>query len=221
MGDQLARAGVGPGRLHVVPNAYTLRSHFADRTTARRELGLPLDAFIVGWIGRLTPEKGADVLVDAMPMLDEDMIASFIGDGGERQGLSARAVSRAPGRVSWQGLRLDAAHLLRAFDVFVLSSRTEGTPMVLFEAMDAGVPIVATRVGGVPDVVGPREALLVNADDPRSLAAAIRKARSDPQAALSRAQLARARLMAEYAVAPWVERYSAIYRQVIREKVTH
>ena len=71
-----------------------------------------------------------------------------------------------------------------AFDVFVLSSRTEGTPIALFEAMAAGIPVVASAVGGVPDVVSSREALLVNPEDPAALAAAITETLENPAAAL-------------------------------------
>ena len=216
IGDQLAASRVTRERLHVVPNAYRLRSQFSERSAARQELGLPDDAFVIGWIGRLTAEKGADVLVDAMSHLDgEPVVASFVGDGKQRQSLLARSTSTMRERVHWHGLVLDASRLLRAYDVFVLSSRTEGTPMALFEAMNAGVPIVATRVGGVPDVLRRDDALLVEANDPRSLAAAICETRRNPSAALARVASARARLDA-YAIAPWVERHATIYRQVLR-----
>jgi glycosyltransferase involved in cell wall biosynthesis len=217
IGDQLAASKVRRERLHVVPNAYSPRASFTERSAARRELGLPPDAYVIGWVGRLTAEKGADVLVDALAHLDgESVFASFVGDGNQRPSLAARSAATAPGTVFWHGIVLDAARLLRAFDVFVLSSRTEGTPMVLFEAMNAGIPIVATRVGGVPDVLRPDDALLVNADDPESLAAAIRETMRNPAAARARVVSARARLDAEYTVAPWVERHATIYRQLLR-----
>jgi glycosyltransferase involved in cell wall biosynthesis len=108
----------------------------------------------------------------------------------------------------------EAARLIKAFDVLVLSSRTEGTPMVLFEAMAARVPVVATAVGGVPDVVSQNEALLVPPDRPDELASAIAAVRNDPAAARTRADAAAKRLATEYAVGPWVERYAAVYRGI-------
>jgi glycosyltransferase involved in cell wall biosynthesis len=165
-------------------------------------------------------EKGADVLVDALTHFGhEPVLTSFVGDGDQRQSLVARSAATAPGKVYWHGLVLDAARLLRAFDVFVLSSRTEGTPMVLFEAMNAGIPIVATQVGGIPDMLRPQDALLAEPDNPQSLAAAIRETMRNPAAALARVASARARLDAEYTVAPWVERHATIYRQVLRTAI--
>lgn len=220
LGDRLAASRVSSERLHLVPNAYRSRTHFAERSAARRELGLPCDAYVIGWVGRLTAEKGADVLLDAISHLDgETIVASFVGDGSQRQSLIARSASIAHGEVFWHGLVFDASRLLRAFDVFVLSSRTEGTPMVLFEAMNAGIPIVATRVGGVPDVLRREDALLVAPDDPASLAAAIRETMRIPAAALERVASARGRLDA-YRVAPWVEQHNKIYRQVLQNAIS-
>jgi glycosyltransferase involved in cell wall biosynthesis len=116
--------------------------------------------------------------------------------------------------VKFHGRVPNAATLLRAFDVVVLSSRTEGTPMVLLEAMGAGVPIVATRVGGVPDMLNDDEALLVNPEDPRALAEAIRTALADPAASATRAARARARIDAEFSNKAWLERHIALYRSI-------
>jgi glycosyltransferase involved in cell wall biosynthesis len=118
------------------------------------------------------------------------------------------------GRIRWHGVVPDSARVLGAFDVCVLSSRTEGTPMVLFEAMAAGVPVVATAVGGVPDVVSSREAVLVPSDDPVVLADRIRDLYDNAGPARERARAARARLERDFAVAPWLARYEAIYREV-------
>jgi glycosyltransferase involved in cell wall biosynthesis len=95
--------------------------------------------------------------------------------------------------------------LFAAFDVFVVSYRTEGSPIVLFEALAGGVPIVATRVGGAADVVSPAKAALVCADDPAALAAEIRAAHRRAPTAQGRARLAR-----DFSVTPWLKRYEAI-----------
>lgn len=218
LGDRLARSGVTRERLHVVPNAYRRRSDFLDRAAARRTLGLPANTFVIGWIGRLTNEKGADVLVDALSGLPaEGIVTAFLGDGSDRAQLVARAELRAPGRVRWLGLVPDAARLMKAFDVFVLSSRTEGTPIVIFEAMDAGVPIVATRVGGVPDVLRSDDALLVTPESSVALGAAIRSVRGNMALSMARARSASERLDSAYAVDSWVERHQMIYRHVARQ----
>ena len=86
--------------------------------------------------------------------------------------------------------------------------------MVLFEAMAAGIPIVATRVGGVPDVVSPAEATLVPASDPLALGAAVRTVFGDGAAAQARACRAGERLQREFGVGPWLARYEAIYQRV-------
>jgi glycosyltransferase involved in cell wall biosynthesis len=85
---------------------------------------------------------------------------------------------------------------------------------VLFEAMAAGVPIVATRVGGVPDVVSPGEALLVPPNDPFALAQAISNVHGDQQSATARARAAHERLQTEFRPAPWLARYDALYRLI-------
>src|SRR5204863_8442958 len=108
----------------------------------------------------------------------------------------------------------EAARLFPAFDIFVFSSRTEGTPIGWFEAMAARVPVIATRVGGVPDVVTAEEAALVAPNDPVALAAALRAVYRDPAQARARACRAHARLERDFSLGPWLARYERIYRQV-------
>ncbi|HZS57985.1 MAG TPA: glycosyltransferase family 4 protein [Gemmatimonadaceae bacterium] len=194
----------GISRVHLVPNAYAPRP-FVPREEARRILGLG-EGFIAGWIGRLSREKAPDVFVTALTRT-EGVSGAIIGSG--------RETPPASDRVTLLGQIPDAARFITAFDVLVLSSRTEGTPIVLFEAMAAHVPVVTTAVGGVPDVVSEREAILVPAGNPDALAAAIAKVRDDPAAAFARADAAAQRLATEYAVGPWIERYAAVYRSVL------
>ena len=219
MAGALTSRGLRSDRLHVVPNAFASLEEPLSRADARRALDVPPDGFRAGWIGRLSPEKGVDVAVAALA--DETLAGaelSVIGDGAE--GAAARALAErlgVAGRVTWHGAMAGAARFVRAFDVLVLSSRTEGTPITIFEAMAAGVPIVATRVGGVPDVLRDAEARLVAPERPDELAAAIADVHANPAAAARRAAAARARLDTHYALGPWVERHLAIYRAVARQ----
>jgi glycosyltransferase involved in cell wall biosynthesis len=102
-----------------------------------------------------------------------------------------------------------------AFDAVVISSRTEGTPMVLLEGMAAGVPMIVTSVGGIPDVIGPDEGLLVPPQSPSHLANAIRIALDDPEASRRRTFAARERLRNCYGGTQWCNRYIDLYDQVI------
>jgi glycosyltransferase involved in cell wall biosynthesis len=218
----LSRCGVPSHRIHVIPNAWDGRAPSWDRYAARHALGAPLDRFLIGWVGRLIPVKAADVFLRALAELrDVPWSASLVGDGDERCRLERLAAALGlSDRVAFHGHVDDAARLFPAFDVFVLSSRTEGTPIVLFEAMAASVPVVATAVGGVPDVVSGTEALLVPAQDPVALAQAIRTASLDLGATRARVTAARARLTRDFTVGRWVAHYDAVYQQVARAPST-
>jgi glycosyltransferase involved in cell wall biosynthesis len=211
---ELARRGVPGDRIHVIPNGSRTDGARLEPAEARERLGVPPGVVHLGWVGRVSPEKGLDVLLEALRHLDDlTLTVSVIGDGRSRPELERRAASAsATGRLRWHGSVPDAGSLFPAFDVFVLSSRTEGTPMVLFEAMAAGVPIVATAVGGVPDVVSDKEAVLVPAQDPNALAEAIRGVLGSPDAAAARARAARTRLEEQFGVGAWVEAHQEVYR---------
>lgn len=220
LGEALVRDGVRRDRLHVIRNAWSGPVPLLDRVAARRKLGIPDVGFRVGWVGRMSPEKGPDVMLEALARLGETPVCvSMLGDGEGSTELRARAGRLGvAARTTWHGTVPDAAALFPAFDVFVLSSHTEGTPMVLFEAMAAGVPVVATSVGGVPEVVSAAEAILVSPDDPSGLAAAVRETLAHPAAAHARARAARERLEREFTAQPWVERYEMLYRTLRRPR---
>lgn len=205
-------------RLHFIPNACSDSVAAVSRADARCRLGLAADDFIVGWVGRLSREKGADLVIEALIHLSELPVRmSFIGDGKEKQALRELAsMKRLDDRICWHGRVEQASRLLSAFDVVVLSSRTEGTPMVLLEAMSAGVPIIASAVGGVPDVLSDREALLVEGPDPLRLAAAIREVYESREMAALRADAARQRMRSEYAAEPWLRNYERVYESTLR-----
>jgi glycosyltransferase involved in cell wall biosynthesis len=213
---QLEHRGVPPERLRTVLNAWLPGPPPLSREEARRVLAVPAPGRRIGFVGRLTKEKGPDVFVEACGRLADTAVAlSVIGDGRERAALERLATARGlAGRLTWHGAVPDAARLLRAFDALAISSRTEGTPMLAFEAMAAGVPLVAAAVGGVPDVVTADEAILVPAEEPARLAAALDDVLAHPSHAQRRADAARLRLDARFAAGPWLAAYDAIYREV-------
>ena len=211
--DRVRLKGVPEQRIHLIPNAYAPSTMLKGRDEARAMLQIPDDAFRIGWIGRLSQEKGADVMLNAMAVLRDSPISlSFIGDGPDRETLSTRAEALGvKHQVHMHGMLPDAAHYMSAFDAFVLSSRTEGTPMVVLEAMAAGLPIVATRVGGIPQMLTNAEALLVDSENPMALATATRAVYTDPAAARTRAANARLRQERDFGMEPWLKRYEALY----------
>ena len=218
--QELLRRGLDPRRVRLIPNAWRGGARSLDRSEARRRLGIDSDARVVGWVGRMTQEKGPDVALAAFARLAAREGAPaqlhFVGEGRLRPELESRATALGmTERVHWHGALTGAGRLFPAFDVLLLSSHTEGTPMVLFEAMAASVPIVATSVGGVPDVLGSGSAWLVPPRSPDELAAALGEVLDSPAESRSRAARAMTRLHTKYAVGPWVDAHVALYREVL------
>lgn len=216
LAETLVRAGVPGERLHVVPNAYPATPPAMDRARARRRLALPDDAFVIAWVGRLSREKGPDVFVDALACLgDLPVIASVVGSGPEQEDLATRAHRLGVGeKIRWHGSIPEIASYFRAFDVLALSSRTEGSPVVVFEAMAANLPIAAAAVGGVGEILSPAEAVLVPPENPAALAHALRLVYCDRPTASARADAAFRRLATEFDADSWVSRYEALYRRI-------
>ncbi|MGW6914247.1 glycosyltransferase [Kitasatospora sp. NPDC054939] len=150
----------------------------AARADARTELGLPADAFVVGTVGNLTPKKDQAGLLAAHALLRREHPGArlvLIGSGPLDAPLRARAAEPdLAGSVLFTGSRPDVPRLLPALDVFTLSSRQEGLPVALMEAMTSGLPAVVTRVGGMPEVLDDGvQGRLVPPGDPAALAAAL------------------------------------------------
>ncbi len=172
---------------------------------------------VVGTVARLAVQKGLDVLIDAAPLVlarRPDARFVIVGDGELRAELEARAVAAGVAdRVAFLGARDDIPEQLATLDVFVLPSRFEGLCLAVIEAQAAGVPVVATPVGGIRETVVPGETgLLVPVDDPGALAAAILTLLDDPALAAHLAGEAQRRAIARFAVEPMVERTVALYR---------
>jgi glycosyltransferase involved in cell wall biosynthesis len=173
----------------------------AARGHARRRLGLPTGIRLVGTVGRIDYQKAPEDWVDALALVGaDDVWGVWIGAGPMRSALLARAAKRGlADRLVVLGHRDDVADLLPAFDVFALASRYEGLPCALIEAIDAGVPVVATAVNAVPDVVIPGETgLLVPPGRPALLARAMAHMLDHPGEAARMAAAARKHISDRY-----------------------
>jgi glycosyltransferase involved in cell wall biosynthesis len=174
----------------------------------------PHDGTVLVAVGRLTPQKAFDVLLDALAELPAEVRLVLVGDGEEHAALRAQATTlRVSERVTITGWTDRVSGYLAQADIFVLPSRSEGFPLAIAEAMLAGLPVVATAVGSVPEaVVDGETGLLVGKDDRAALAAALRKLVDD--AALRRRMGQRGRVVA----APFTaQRMAAAYLALWRE----
>lgn len=169
-------AGVAEARLEVIPNG------LPPSTVAERAALTPL----VGYVGRLSAEKGPDQFLDAvLPLCRQrpSLRVVFIGDGVMEDELRERVIAAgAEQQVHFAGYQTDVSDWLARLSVLVISSRTEGTPMVLLEAMRAGTPVASFAVGGIPDlVVDGEHALLAAPADVSTLAGCIVRLLDEPE----------------------------------------
>lgn len=187
----------------------------------RRELGWPVEAPIVGAVGRLEAPKGFDVLIEAFARLDPaDYPAApclvVVGDGSERQTLQrqARELGVAD-RVHFAGFRPDSWRAFGGFDVTVIPSRQDGLPLVCLEAMAAGCPVIASDAGGLPEMVQDGvTGLIVGAENAVALSGSLKTLLKNPALARRMGQAGRARFLEEFQVDRMVARTRAVYDEL-------
>jgi glycosyltransferase involved in cell wall biosynthesis len=201
--DRVRTIGVsvdGPARLLASRAAGSAAGAQQARHRARAALGLPADATVVGAVGRLTYQKSPEDFVSALGRLGRPgVIGTWVGGGELAARVTRQARSLPPGQFRLAGQRTDILDILPAFDVFALPSRYEGLPTAVVEAMICGVPVVATAVNAVPDLVVPGETgLLVPPRRPALMAAAIGQLLDSPGLAARMAGTARARVNGQY-----------------------
>ncbi|HEY6562736.1 MAG TPA: glycosyltransferase family 4 protein [Polyangiaceae bacterium] len=218
--DVLLEAKVPAESIHVIPPSVKPPSKRSSRDGARRRLGLPASAFVVGCLARLTPEKGIAELIDAvaqMPDPEQRLQLVIAGAGPAADALRERAAARLPGRAQFLGRIDNSGDLYAASDVFALPSHMEGFGLVFIEAAYYGVPSVATRVGGVPFAVEHgKTGLLVDLYDIDGLTRAITQLRDDPALCKRLGDAARVRAEREFSGRAMAERY----RRVLFAKAT-
>lgn len=219
-------------RLHVAPaSKFTVirlgieldeRTDAADdvRAETRRQLGIGRDAFIVGWVGRMTAVKRTDDVMRALHGLVDrgvDAYLCLVGDGPDRDHLERYAHELGVvKRCLFVGYQEDVARFYSAIDALLLPSVSEGTPVSVIEALAAQRPAVATRVGGIPDVIRDGvDGFLVEVGDAEALSDRLAELAGDPERRARMGADGRERVLGRYAVERLVDDIDRLYRSLL------
>ncbi|QDU28317.1 Putative glycosyltransferase EpsF [Anatilimnocola aggregata] len=214
-------AGIAREKLQVIPNGVDV-DRFANATSAdRTTLGMPADRRLMIAIGRLEKQKGHDWLLPILARVFSELPAHdllLVGDGTERTRLEQQAVQLGiRQRVHFLGRRTDVPELLRAAELMVLSSRWEGMPNVLLEAMAAGLPVVTTRVEGADEILGPLAArqCVAKGDSP-SFERAVLALACEPELAAALGRANQSRVTARFSLAVMTQAYEQLYMRLTK-----
>ena len=223
--DLVALGVAADAKIRVIPLGLDLEplATALPRGSLRGEARVAPAAPLVGIVGRLAPIKDVDSFLRAAASVAEvEPAARFavVGDGEERPRLEAECRRLGlGGRVHFHGWRRDMAEVYGDLDVVVNCSRNEGTPVALIEALAAARPVVATRVGGTPDLLGDgRRGLLVPAGDPSALAAAILETLRSPGPAAARAREGQAYVLVHHSARRLLDDVDALYRELLSHR---
>jgi glycosyltransferase involved in cell wall biosynthesis len=203
--------------IQVVYNGIELgrRPQPAERASVRAALGLPIDAFVVGTVGRLDPVKNLGALVDAMGLLKvrhPSAKAVIVGDGSERQALTERVSALGlTDAIVFTGYRSDVRAVMAGFDAYVNCSTYEGVSLTILEAMASALPVVASAVGGNPEVVIDQETGLLVRPSAQAMSTALGGLIENPGRRQTMGDAARWRVKRHFSIERMVNDYAAAY----------
>ena len=211
-------SGVDPATVVTIRNGVPDPETFdpAELAVVRAELGVPEGAIVAAVVAIMRPGKGHDVLVDALPHLADDRVVFLVvGDGPDSERLRRRVGDTD--RVVFAGFRDDVGKILAAVDFVVHPSLRDALPTALVHALAAGRPVVASAVGGIPEIVPAGAGVLVPPGDPRALADAIDRVAADTDGRRWMGKRARERYDEEFSAENWADRLRSLYDEVLRE----
>jgi glycosyltransferase involved in cell wall biosynthesis len=225
--DELVEQQVAPReKFAVIRLGIPLEERLGDATADldyRHLYGIPTDAFVVGWVGRMTGVKDTGAVVEIVRAAREqgvDAVLVMVGDGPDRERLEQLAHDLGVARTTYfVGYQSEVAGYYRLFDAFLLPSVNEGTPVSAIEALASGTPVVATRVGGVPDVVRDGiDGFLVEPGDVEGAAERLAILAADPALRSRLGESGRVRVLERYSVARLVDDVDRLYRSLLAAK---
>jgi len=205
--------GVQPEHIQVITNGIVpIEIEKFDRDQIRRELDLPADGVFILSVGRLSRQKAHEVLIEAIPAVlakSPNAKIGICGDGDQRALLESKIQKLGvKNSVTLYGTQDNVARFLAAADIFVLPSRSEGMPLALLEAMSAELPVIATRVEGITEVVlDGVEGLLVPSEDPAALAQSISRLCADMDLRYKLGLAARKKVQSQYTIDATCQEY--------------
>ncbi len=190
----------------------------------KQELGIPVNSFVVGIVGRLAKGKGHEFVIRAIPLIlreISDIVFVFVGDGPLRNSLEDLSISlNIRNQVIFTGTRDDVPEVLQVLDIFCLASLYEGMGRVILEAQVAGKPVVATRIGGIPDIVCENKtAFLVKTADSGALAEAIIRLIKDDNLRKSMSEAAKEYVGVKFSSEKMVSDIIKVYEELLGKKL--
>ena len=218
---RISGAGFDPKKLHLIENGIDLDRFEAtvSRDEVLKRVGVDAKRRWIAIVGRMVPLKGHRFLIEALSMISKDFPDAgilVVGEGEDEEELRTLVERRGlSDRVVFLGLRRDVPEILRAVEILAMPSSREGLPIVLLEAMAASLPVVVTRVGGIPEVVTEEKSGLFVSQDPDSIAAALRRLLSDPDLARRLGREGRRLIEERYDIRTVARRYEELYRKVL------
>jgi glycosyltransferase involved in cell wall biosynthesis len=227
--EDLIRFGVARSRISVIQNALGIKSQCAgtfleERERTRREYHIDSDQIVLGYIGRFSQEKGLSYFIDGLARLKNQgfsVRAMLIGDGPLRSQIEVLALQHGVRDLTiFTGFQGDVSKFMPAMDIFVLPSLSEGTPMVLLEAMGSGIPVVASAVGGIPRILESGvNGILVPPRQPEEIAAAVAQIVENKMLSTRLSKMARETVEKSFNVHQWVRKIESEYTKVIDKKI--
>jgi glycosyltransferase involved in cell wall biosynthesis len=218
----LASRLLPPSKVFVVPNAVDMErfSNRTDISAVRRSLGIPAEARVIGTVGRLTEIKRQDLLIRAFAEIRKQLPSVhliLVGDGPWHAELRALATALGLGEsVHFAGYQADPVPYLQTMEVFALTSRMEGTPLAVLEAWAAGLPVVASRVGGLIRLLEEgKSGMLFDSGDQRGLARALMSLLLEPNRAREMGEAGRSRACSMFSLAAMAREYQRHYLELL------
>lgn len=223
--DIIKYDGIDSSKILVIPNGIDTERFKPEGNFAniREEFLINKSDIVIGFIGRIVSVKGLEYLIDALLFLKEEFknIKLLItGEGSLLDSLYEKAKeNNVHDSIIFTGKRRDIPDILSCTDIFVMPSIAEGLPNALLEAMAMGKPIVATEVGGIPEVIkNGHSGILVPARNPEALATAIKDLITNDQLAAKMGQTARNFVLKDYSIVEIAQKWQTLYLSILREK---